>query len=104
MNTDDLRVLVKHFYKNLYLYFNYCDHLDFYDKDNVGLNLPAVPNDINVLTCGAKTRKGTPCKRKDLYNNTRCKLHGGLSTGPRTIEGKKRSALNGFIKKKKRTP
>jgi len=51
--------------------------------------------------CGAKTRAGTPCKRKDIYENGRCPLHGGLSTGPRTPEGKKRSAQNGF---KKRTP
>lgn len=54
--------------------------------------------------CGAKTRAGTPCKRRDLYNSGRCKLHGGLSTGPRTKEGKNRSALNGNISKKKRTP
>lgn len=24
--------------------------------------------------CGAKTRKGTPCKRRDIYGNGRCKL------------------------------
>ncbi len=42
--------------------------------------------------CGAKTRAGTPCKRRDFYLNGRCKLHGGLSTGPKTLEGKKRSA------------
>lgn len=49
--------------------------------------------------CGAKTRAGTPCKRKDLYDNGRCRLHGGLSTGPKTKAGKKRSARNGFKKK-----
>ena len=32
--------------------------------------------------CGAKTRKGTPCKAQSLANG-RCKYHGGLSTGPR---------------------
>lgn len=48
--------------------------------------------------CGAKTRAGTPCKRTDLYGNGRCRLHGGLSTGPKTEAGKKRSALNGFKK------
>ena len=52
--------------------------------------------------CGAKTRKDTPCKRKDIqYPSGRCILHGGMGTGPKTTEGKKRSALNGF---KKRTP
>ena len=52
--------------------------------------------------CGARTRKGTPCKRKDIYRSGRCRLHGGLSTGPRTPEGKRRSALNGF--KRQQTP
>ena len=55
--------------------------------------------------CGAKTRKGTPCKQLGIYENGRCKLHGGLSTGPTTEEGKRRSALNGLKpKQKKRTP
>ncbi len=50
--------------------------------------------------CGAKTRAGTPCKRKDIYYPSgRCKLHGGLSTGPKTEEGKWRSAQNGFKKR-----
>jgi len=62
------------------------------------------PEELRGMTCSAKTRAGTPCKRRDLYNNGRCKLHGGLSTGPRTIKGKIRSALNGNIPKKKRTP
>ena len=48
-------------------------------------------------TCGARTRRGTPCKRKDLYSSGRCKLHGGLSTGPRTAAGKARSAANGKL-------
>ncbi len=43
--------------------------------------------------CGAKTRKGTPCQCKALANG-RCKLHGGKSTGPRTPEGKMKSAAN----------
>lgn len=37
--------------------------------------------------CGARTRKGTPCKAQALKNG-RCFMHGGLSTGPRTEEGK----------------
>jgi hypothetical protein len=43
--------------------------------------------------CGAKTRKGTPCKQLGIYKNGRCKLHGGLSTGPKTAEGKVKAAL-----------
>ncbi len=42
--------------------------------------------------CGAKTRLGTECKRYVLKGRKRCRLHGGLSTGPRTAEGKARIA------------
>lgn len=50
-------------------------------------------------TCGAKNRRGTPCK---IVTSTfhckngkyRCRYHGGLSTGPKTLEGKARSTLN----------
>ena len=37
--------------------------------------------------CGAKTRKSTPCQRPALKDKTRCRLHGGASTGPRTEKG-----------------
>lgn len=51
-------------------------------------------------TCGAKTRKGIPCKNTRLLKNGRCKNHGGLSTGPRTDEGKARALAN--LRKQKR--
>ncbi len=39
--------------------------------------------------CGAYARStGQPCQAKALANG-RCKNHGGMSTGPRTAEGKK---------------
>jgi hypothetical protein len=41
--------------------------------------------------CLAKTRRGTPCQKAALKGKTRCRLHGGLSTGSRTAEGKARS-------------
>jgi hypothetical protein len=44
--------------------------------------------------CGAKTRKGTPCRRRDIYQSGRCALHGGLSTGPKTPEGKAKVTRN----------
>ncbi len=66
--------------------------------------LPEYIEEFRDLTCGAKTRAGTPCKRKDLYHSGRCKFHGGLSTGPKTVEGKKRSSMNGFKPKKERSP
>ena len=42
--------------------------------------------------CGAKTRMGTPCKSKPLIGSTRCRMHGGKSTGPKTEEGRERIA------------
>ena len=42
--------------------------------------------------CGARTRRGTACQKPPLNGKTRCRLHGGLSTGPRTAEGKARIA------------
>ena len=41
--------------------------------------------------CLAQTGKGTPCQNPAIRGRTRCKLHGGRSTGPRTPEGKARS-------------
>lgn len=38
--------------------------------------------------CGAHARStGALCKAKALPNG-RCKLHGGMSTGPKTLEGR----------------
>lgn len=55
--------------------------------------------------CGAKTRAGTPCQRPPYFNeNGRCCLHGGCSTGPRTPEGKARSAANGRLGGRPRKP
>lgn len=59
------------------------------------LRLPPFPPYLEKLICGAKTRKGTPCKLTSLYRSGRCKFHGGLSTGPKTEEGKRRAAENG---------
>ena len=42
--------------------------------------------------CGATTRKGTPCKCQAVLGRTRCKLHGGMSTGPKTAEGRAKIA------------
>jgi hypothetical protein len=39
--------------------------------------------------CGAKTRAGGCCGQPAMPNG-RCKLHGGKSTGPRTVEGLER--------------
>jgi hypothetical protein len=41
--------------------------------------------------CGARTRAGGICKAPAMWLKERCRMHGGLSTGPRTPEGKARS-------------
>ena len=38
--------------------------------------------------CGALTRKGQACRNAPEPGRTRCKFHGGRSTGPRTPEGR----------------
>ncbi|PXX97351.1 HGGxSTG domain-containing protein [Halomonas sp. LBP4] len=42
------------------------------------------PEECRDLRCGARTRAGTPCRRRDLYASGRCHLHGGPSTGPKS--------------------
>lgn len=42
--------------------------------------------------CGARTRSGAPCRAPAMWSKrtqryTRCRMHGGASTGPRTAEG-----------------
>ncbi len=44
--------------------------------------------------CGAKTKAGHPCRAMKVQGCKRCKWHGGLSTGPRTPEGKAKCARN----------
>jgi hypothetical protein len=59
-----------------------------------------IPAECIDMRCGARTRAGTPCKRKDIYRSGRCKLHGGLSTGPKSEAGKAKASHNG----RRRTP
>jgi hypothetical protein len=51
-------------------------------------NPPGDPN--SAPRCGAKTRKGEKC-RAPAMRNGRCRMHGGTSTGPRTLTGMSRS-------------
>ena len=44
------------------------------------------------VLCGARTRKGQPCRNMSEPGRSRCKFHGGRSTGPRTAEGRARIA------------
>jgi hypothetical protein len=52
-------------------------------------NSPGDPS--TALRCGARTRSGKVCLGPAIRGKTRCRLHGGLSTGPRTEEGRARS-------------
>jgi hypothetical protein len=38
--------------------------------------------------CGARTRKGKECQARCTVNGSRCRLHGGLSSGPKTEAGR----------------
>ena len=38
--------------------------------------------------CGARTRKGTPCRIRAVAGKKRCRLYGGLSTGPTSARGR----------------
>ena len=42
--------------------------------------------------CGAKTRAGGACLMRPVAGKRRCRLHGGLSTGPKTAQGRARIA------------
>ena len=47
------------------------------------------------VTCGARRRRdGLPCQALSVPGKSRCKWHGGASTGPKTKEGKKASTEN----------
>jgi len=50
-----------------------------------------------MALCGAKTRNGTPCKRHAVKGKTRCKLHGGASSGP--PKGSKNHLTHGIYAK-----
>ena len=58
-------------------------------KDNVTIGVEwRFGSDWPGQRCGAKTRKGTACQRPANKRNGRCRVHGGVSTGPRTEEGR----------------
>ena len=54
-----------------------------------------MPINTTVQLCGARAKQNNhkPCRQPAIKNKVRCRLHGGLSTGPKTPEGKKRSAI-----------
>ncbi len=48
------------------------------------------------LYCGAKTRSGGTCRKAPMKDKLRCRLHGGLSTGPKTEEGRRNIAAANY--------
>lgn len=55
--------------------------------------LPEIDKELFAgLTCGARSKRtGNPCRLVALCAGGRCRFHGGLSTGPKTAEGKARA-------------
>jgi len=45
-----------------------------------------------IKRCLARTRSKEACQKYAIHGKNRCRLHGGLSTGPKTAEGKERIA------------
>ena len=51
-----------------------------------------------MALCGASKRgNGEPCKRHAIPGSSRCKLHGGKSSGPKNLSGNKNAAKPGSI-------
>lgn len=50
-----------------------------------------------MLMCGAKAkhRNHEPCKKTPMKNG-RCRYHGGLSTGPKSTEGKRKCGRSSY--------
>ena len=44
--------------------------------------------------CNAVNRQGNRCKRLAIPGKNKCRNHGGLSTGPKTKEGKAKVTKN----------
>jgi hypothetical protein len=47
---------------------------------------------IALFRCSALCRSGCLCRRWPLAGKRRCLLHGGASTGARSVDGKRRQA------------
>ena len=61
---------------------------------------PIFPSELCGMRCGARTRAGKPCRRAGLFPSGRCRLHGGRSTGTRSVQGKRVAAANGHCPKR----
>lgn len=62
-------------------------------NDGTRRGVPADYKGDDPRLCNARTRSGRPCRALKLKGG-RCKMHGGMSTGPKTPEGRARCAEN----------
>jgi hypothetical protein len=60
---------------------------------------------------GARCRDGSPCEAPAVWDmrlerpvNGRCRMHGGLSTGPKTEEGRRRIAESNRVRRRDTHP
>lgn len=61
----------------------------YYNRLSHTLELVRIPKSERPF-CHAKRRDGHKCKARVVPGRTRCRMHGGLSTGPKTEEGRER--------------
>jgi hypothetical protein len=89
MSTAKLRKILKRYFKNYRLAI---EEKGAYQKLT---NFPPFPEECRGMICAARTKStGRPCKRRDIFGNGRCPLHGGLSKGPTSPEGRARALMN----------
>ena len=49
--------------------------------------------DTSAPRCQAKSKRSQEqCKKAAIRDKDKCRMHGGVSTGPRTVKGRKRCA------------
>jgi hypothetical protein len=65
-----------------------CERMVEIGLDDAGRPRPYLDRPL----CGAITRKLFSCYRRVIPGKTRCRLHGGMSTGPKSLEGRQRIA------------
>ena len=71
-------------------------HLSAADREmlRVIVRMEAAQARKRRVPCGARTRKGHPCRNLSEPGRRRCKFHGGKPPGPRTAEGRARIAAS----------
>ncbi len=71
---------------------------DFDDLEDVWL--PRIPKSERPF-CHARRRDNHKCKARVVPGTNRCRMHGGLSSGPKTAEGRERIAESNRRRRKK---